>query len=100
MAMILPDVGVLNVMIGCWALASHSSISRHDKGSGSKIQIVLLNNGAKIHQFYYLHNNSQKFTAWAQRCSQPDAVTATAPVLQAGVRHQHRRDKRARASSP
>lgn len=100
MAIILPDVGVLNVMIGCWALASHSSVSRHDKGSGSKIQVVLLNNGTKIHQFYNLHNNSQKITASAQRCSRLDAVTATAPSLLASALHQRKPGRRARASSP
>jgi hypothetical protein len=49
MAMMLPVVGVLKVTSGC-ALAVQSTDNRHDNGSGSKINLVLLNNATKILQ--------------------------------------------------
>ena len=49
MAMMLPDVGALKVTSGC-KLVEHNADKRHDKGSGSKIKLVLLNNAAKIVQ--------------------------------------------------
>ena len=57
MAMMLPAVGALKVTSGC-PLAVQSTDNRHDNGSGSKINVVLLNNGAKIVQSE--HNAKQK----------------------------------------
>ena len=49
MAMMLPSSGVLKVTSD-WVLAEQSTDNRHDNGSGSKINLVLLNNAAKILQ--------------------------------------------------
>jgi hypothetical protein len=55
MAMMLPAVGVLKVTSGC-PPAVQSTDNRHDNGSGSKINVVLLNNATKIVHFYHVHN--------------------------------------------
>ena len=47
--MMLPAVGALKVTSGC-PLAEQSTDKRHDNGSGSKINVVLLNNATKIVQ--------------------------------------------------
>ena len=50
--MMLPVVGVLKETSG-WPLAEQSTDNRHDNGSGSKINLVLLNNAAKVVQAEY-----------------------------------------------
>lgn len=50
MAMMLPNVGVLKVTSD-WGLAKQSTDNRHDNGSGSKIDVVLLNNATKVVHF-------------------------------------------------
>ena len=66
MAMMLPSSGVLKVTSD-WVLAEQSTDNRHDNGSGSKIDVVLLNNATKIVQAERNDKKKPVFLAFPRR---------------------------------